>query len=63
MGEIMNLDDCSKLLAAYDQLYYDCRCLDHMHPPTVLLPAMREIWTLKQETGYDSQAPAQRGEE
>ena len=45
----MTLDDCSRLLEAYDKLYDACRCLDHMHPPTAILPEMREVFRLKQE--------------
>ena len=52
----MTLGDVSKLLAAYDRLYYACRCLDHMHPPRAILPEMREVWRIKQDIGYDSQA-------
>ena len=50
----MTLGDVSKLLAAYDRLYYACRCLDHMHPPRAILPEMREVWRIKQELGEEA---------
>ncbi len=53
----MTLDDVSKLLEAYDKLYYACRCLDHMHPPQAILSEMREVWRLKQEFGYEHAYP------
>lgn len=52
----MTLDDCSRLLEAYDKLYDACRCLDHMHPPTAILPEMREVFRLKQEMAARTQA-------